>query len=417
MQYRPLRAAYAALSLVLGVALTLAAARAQTGGAPPPPAVGVVLAERKPVTESNEFIGRVQAIDKVDLLSRVTAFLEEIHFTEGAEVDKGALLYKLERGPFEADVAAKQAVVAQTQAMLRNATITLNRAQSLLNTPAGQRSTVDDATAQQASQAAQLIGAQAQLRNAAINLDYTEIKAPIAGKITRTNVTVGNVVSPSSGPLATIYSQDPMYVLFPVSVRAVLDLQNRYAAKGGMTAVTVRLRLPDGHIYTQSGQLDYIEPTVAASTDTMILRARMPNPLLAGTKRSEMGSRELTDGEFVTVLLEGVEPVLALGIPRAAILTDQQGNYVYVVGAGNHAEQRRVQLGQSTAGTAMILAGLQEGDSVIVDGLQRVRPGAVVNPAPAAAPPQGAPTGTATPATAPGKQSSAAPPGPRKVQD
>jgi membrane fusion protein (multidrug efflux system) len=389
----------AAIALLLPL-LSAVPARAQFGGGPP--AVGTAVARKQPVVETSEFVGRVQAIDKVDLVSRLTAFLEEIHFTEGAEVRKGDLLYVLERGPFEADVAAKRAQVAQAQALLRNATITLGRAQALLNTPAGQRSAVDDAQAQQANYAAQLLSAEAQLRGAEINLAYTEIRAPVAGKITRTNVTVGNVVTPSSGPLATIYSQDPMYVLFPVSVRAELDLRNR---KGGLAGLVVKLKLADGSIYGQPGTLDYVDPTVAANTDTVTFRARVPNPLHPGTKPGDPANRDLVDGEFVTVLLEGVEPVLALGIPRAAVLTDQQGNYVYVVGPGNHAEQRRIQLGQSTPGMAIVLSGLAEGESVIVDGLQRVRPGAPVNPAPAAPGPAGTPTGTAPPTSASGKAS------------
>ena len=395
---RPRRSRFAC---VLAFALLAAApAHAQFRGGPP--AVGTAVAHKQPVVETSSFIGRVQAIDKVDLVSRVTAFLDAIHFTEGAEVRKGDLLYTLERGPFEADVAAKQATVAQTQALLRNATLTRQRAQALLNTPAGQRSAYDDAQAQQASYAAQLLSAEAQLRAAQINLAYTEIRAPVSGKITRTNVTVGNVVSPSSGPLATIYSQDPIYVLFPVSERAALDLRSRFAGHGGLSAVVVRLKMADGSTYGQTGHLDYVEPTVSTSTDTVIFRAKVPNPLLPGTRPSDPTPRELVDGQFVTVELEGVEPVLALGIPRAAILTDQQGNYVYVVGPGNHAEQRRVQLGQSTPGTAIVLSGLQEGDVVIVDGLQRVRPGIPVNPAPAAPGPKGAPLGKAPPASAPG---------------
>ncbi len=370
--------AYRCLALLV-LLLPAAAARAQMGAGPP--AVGVVAAHEQPVTETTEFVGRIQAIDKVDLVSRVTAFLDEIHVSEGAEVQKGDLLFVLERGPFEADVAVRQATVAQDQALLRNATITLGRAQALLNTPAGQRSAVDDAQAQQASLGAQMLSAQAQLRASQINLAYTEIRAPVAGKISRILITTGNVVTPSSGPLATIYSQDPMYVLFPVSVRAALDLRKRYEGKGPR-AVTVKLRLPDGSLFGQAGTIDYIEPTVSSSTDTVIFRARIANPLRPNARANDPGSRELIDGEFVTVQLEGVEPVLALGIPRAAVLTDQQGSYVYVLGPGNHAEQRRIVLGQSTPATAIVLSGLHDGETVIADGLQRVRPGAVVNPGP-----------------------------------
>ncbi len=381
----PLLAALFALLL----AAPVAPARAQFGGGPP--AVGVVKAAKRAVTESTEFVGRVQAVDKVDLVARVTAFVEQRLFDEGAEVHKGDLLYKLERGPFEADLANKQAAVAQYEALLHNASITLNRAQSLLNTPAGQRSTVDDATAQRANYAAQLQAAQAQVRASQISLDYTEIRAPIAGKITRTALTAGNVVTPNSGALASIYSQDPMYVLFPVSVRTVLDLRARYAGKGGFDAVAIKLRLPDGTMYGETGKLDYVDPSVSLNTDTLVLRARIPNPMRPGAKAVEPGFRELVDGEFVTVRVEGVEPVMALAIPRFAVMSDQQGYFVYVVSADNKAEQRRVTLGQSTPDQAIISSGLKEGETVIVEGLQKVRPDVPVNASPfgAPAPPAG----------------------------
>ncbi len=387
---------YVAATLLLLLLTAALPARAQFGGGPP--AVGTVQVQQRAITETSQFIGRVQSIDKVDLVARVTAFIQERSFVEGAEVNKGDILYRLERGPFEADLASKQAAVAQTQALARNASIVLGRAQSLLSTPAGQRSAVDDATAQQASTAAQLQSAQAQLRAAQINLDYTEIKAPISGKISRSTLTAGNVVTPGSGALATIYSQDPMYVLFPVSVRDVLDLRKRYAGKGGFSAVAVKLRLADGSAYGQSGTLEYIDPSVAASTDTLTLRARIPNPLLPGAKPGDVGNRALVDGEFVTVTLEGVEPVQMLAIPRTAVMSDQQGTYVYVIGAENKAEQRRIVLGQSTPDTAIILSGVKEGETVIAEGLQKVRPGTPVNPAPVGAKPPAPPAAAAAPA-------------------
>ena len=377
-----MRLAFAAL--LLSGAITIPA-QAQQGPAGPP-AVGVAPAQRRQVIETSEFVGRVQAVNRVELVARVTAFLDKRSFVEGAEVKAGEVLYRLERPPFEATVAAQAASVAQADAVLQNNTLTLGRAEQLLNTPAGQRSRVDDALSAQKSQAAQLAGAQAQLRLAQNNLDYTEIKAPIDGKISRTAVTEGNVVGPSSGVLATIVSQDPMYILFPVSVRTAIDLRDRYADKGGFGAVKIKLRLPNGSMYGQVGQLNYIDNTVAANTDTLTLRGFIPNPLRPGTKAGEPGARELTDGEFVTVTLEGVEPVQALAIPRTAILSDQQGSYVWVIGDGNKAEQRRVQLGQSTPDTAVISSGLKDGEMVVVDGVQRVRPGIVVNPAPAGAP-------------------------------
>ncbi|HEX3573888.1 MAG TPA: efflux RND transporter periplasmic adaptor subunit [Rhodopila sp.] len=354
-----------------------------------PPSVGVVRAELTAITETSEFIGRIQAIERVALTARVTAFLDQRLFTEGLEVKQGDLLYRLERGPFEAAVQQQEAAVADTSARLANANIQLARAQSLLATPAGQRSNVDDAVANQRSLAAQVLSAQAQLRNAQINLDYTEIRAPIAGKISRTAITVGNVVSPSSGPLASIVSQDPMYVLFPVASRTLTELQKRYADKGGVTASVVKLRLPDGSLYNQTGKIDYVEPSVSATTDTILLRARIPNPPRREVVAGQPVERPLVDGAFVSAVVEGVQPVMALGIPRKAVLSDQQGDYVYVVGAGNKVEQRRIQLGQSTPTTAVVAGGLKEGELVVADGLQRVRPGLEVSPGPASPPPPG----------------------------
>ena len=388
-------AAHVAALAILATLSVVSPLAAQPGPSSPP-AVGVAKAVTRPIIETSEFVGRIQAINRVELVARVTAFIMDRPFTEGAEVAAGDVLYRLERPPFEAQVAAAAASVAQAEAVLQGNTLTLNRAEALLNTPAGQRSRVDDAQAAQRSQAAQLANAQAQLRISQTNLDYTTIKAPIAGKITRTSVTVGNVVSPSSGTLATLVSQDPMYVVFPVSVRAALDLRDRYAGNGGFNAVVIKVKLPSGKTYPQEGRLDYVDPIIATNTDTIIFRASLPNPIRPGAQAAEPGSRELSDGEFVTVSLQGVEPVQALGIPRAAILSDQQGNYVWVVGDGNKAEQRRVQLGQSTPETAVIASGLKEGDSVVVDGVQRVRPGIVVNPAPANAPPAMPPQGPRT---------------------
>lgn len=354
--------------------------------------MGIVRAQQTAITETSEFVGRVQAIDRVSLTARVTAFLEQRLFTEGSEVKQGDLLYRLERGPFEAAVQQQEAAVADASARLANANIQLARAQSLLATPAGQRSNVDDAVANQRSLAAQVLSAQAQLRQAQINLGYTEIRAPVAGKISRTSITVGNVVSPSTGPLATIVSQDPMYVTFPVSSRVQAELERRYAGKGGMSAVVVKLRLPDGSMYDQDGKVDYIEPTVSATTDTILMRARIGNPIRRAGGPGEPVERTLVDGAFVTVLVEGAEPVTALGIPRSAVLSDQQGDYVYVVDPGNKVEQRRIQLGQSTPMTAIVAGGLKEGEMVVTDGIQRVRPGMVVSPGPAS-PPMSGPAG------------------------
>ena len=381
------------LVLVTAALLAVSSAQAQAPGGGPP-AVGVVKVRQTAITETSEFVGRIQAIGRVALTARVTAFLEQRLFDEGSEVHEGDLLYRLERGPFEAAVRQQEATVADAAAKQDNARIHLERAQQLLRTPAGQRSNVEDAQAAQRSATAQLLGAQAALQQAQINLNYTEIKAPISGKISRTAITAGNVVSPSSGLLATIVSQDPMYVVFPVAAQAQAELEKRYADKGGMSAVVVRLKLPDGSLYDQKGHVDYVDPTVSSTTDTIVMRARIPNPPRFPPQPGQPVDRPLIDGAFTTVLVEGIQPVMALAIPRAAVLSDQQGSYVFVVGADDKVEQRRIQLGQSTPTTAVVASGLKEGETVIVDGLQRARPGIQVTPGPASPPPTSPTAGT-----------------------
>lgn len=355
------------------------AAAQQPGGAPP--AVGVLPVASRAVTETNEFIGRVEATRRVELMARVTAFLQERLFQEGADVKEGDLLFRLERGPFEASLQISRAAVAEAQAQLQNANLTLGRAQALLATPAGQRVRVDDAVAARSAAAAQLLSAQAQQKQAQINLDYTEIRAPIAGRIGRASVTEGNVVTPNSGALATIVSQDPMYVSFTIPVRVLLDLRARYADRGGLGAVGVRLKLPEGRMYAEVGKLDFIDIDVGQDTDSIALRAHIPNPVLPDDPDH---ARELTAGQFVGVLLEAVKPVQMLVVPRGAVLTDQRGDFVYVVGEGDRAERRAIRLGaQSTPELAVLEEGVREGERVVVEGIQRVRAGASVSPAPA----------------------------------
>jgi membrane fusion protein, multidrug efflux system len=384
--------------------LATAPAWAQMPGAGPP-AVGVTPAKRQPITQATEYTGRIMATNRVNLVARVSAFIDEVLFKDGAEVKKGDLLYRLEQGPFRADLQAKQALVDQFKAQLLNAQAVLGRSQTLLKGPAGQQSAVDVALANEQALQAQVLGAEAQLQQAQINLDYTEIRAPIDGKIGRTAVTPGNYVSPGTGTLVSIVSQDPMFVVFPVPTRTAIDLQSKSAEKRA-DDLLIRIRLPDGKIYDHVGALDFVDNTVGGNTDTMILRGIIANPRLT---RFRGGIRALVDGELVTVILEDTEKTEAIAIPRAAVLSDQEGDYVYVVGADNKAMQRRIKLGQSTPPYAAVLSGLTEGENVIVDGIQRVRPGQVVSPGPASAQlPTPAP-GSPAPAPAPAAPAPAAP--------
>ena len=270
---------------------------------------------------------------------------------------------------------------------MQNANVTLKRAKALLNTPAGQQSTVDAALANQLSLQAQVQGAQAQLAQSQINLDYTEIRAPIDGKIGRTAVTEGNVVTPSSGVLATIVSQDPMYVRLPgLGAHRAGPARALCRSRAASAPSSSRSACRTASVYGQTGKLDFVDNTVAGSTDTITLRGVIANPPLAGATTGGVPARELVDGEFVTVMLEDAQPVEALAIPRAAVLSDQQRRLCLCRRRRTtRPQQRRIKLGQSTpTDAAVVPSGLTDGENVIVDGIQRVRPGQTVSPAPAA---------------------------------
>lgn len=368
--------------------LLLARPAAAQFGPQGPPAVGIMTAERRPVTETTEFVGRIEAIDRVNISARVTGFLQERVFREGDEVQRGQVLYRIERPPFEAQLEQARANVASAQAQLENARVSLARARELRATGTGTQVNLDNAQAQERTANAQLLGAQAAVRVAEINLGYTEITSPITGQIGRTIFTPGNVVGPDSGTLATIVSQDPMRVAFAVSQRAALELRDRFEARGGAGAVRVRIRLTDGRVYPESGRIVFVDNTIDRNTDTILVRAEIRNRVrMLNGRPSDVAGRELVDGQFISVFVEGAEPVLVITLPRAAILQDQQGSYVFVLDEQNRAQRRNVRLGRSSPETAVVEDGLQGGERVVTEGLQRVRPGQPVNPSPANAPP------------------------------
>jgi membrane fusion protein, multidrug efflux system len=388
------------IALATICALVLLAARpvaAQPGpGGGGPPAVGVARAERRPVTESADFTGRIEAVNRVDIRARITGFLQERAFQEGQEVKAGSVLFRIERPPFEAALEEARADVASAQAQLENARVALQRARDLRQTGAGTQVALDNAQAQERTANAQLLRAQAAVRIQEINLGYTDIISPIDGKIGRAFLTPGNVVSPSlTDPLATVVSQDPMRVAFTVSIRAAGELRNRYEGRGGAAAVLVRVRLPSGRVYPHPGRIDFVDTQVDRSTDSLLVRALIPNPRRDVVPVGQPGDRELIDGQFVTVAVEGAEPVQAIVLPRASVLQDQGGSYVLVVDAENRAQRRPVRLGRTLNADVVVEDGLEGGETVIVDGLQRVRPGQPVNPAPAmgSGPPEAPPGG------------------------
>lgn len=368
----------AALALILGLAC-VPTAWSQGQNQPPPPTVGVMRVARYAVTESDKFIGRIQAIQRYSAVARVTAFIEKIVFTEGQDVRRGDVLYQLEQAPFQADVEDKKGAIANFQAQLKAAELNLQRSSALLQSPAGLQSKVDQDRAQLGSMQGQLMSAQADLKTAQINLSYATITSPIDGTVGRTAVTVGNLVNPDSGVLATVVSQDPMYVVFTIPTRTLIDLRTRFAKRGGLESARLRLILPDGRTYGQDGRMNFADNSVSTTTDSVTLRGTFANPPIQ-TDKAGRAVRELIDGEFVTVIFESSEPVYRILIPRAAVLTDQRGDYVYLLGPDNKALRQDLELGQSEGTQAIVQSGLSESQTIVVDNLQRVRANEAVTP-------------------------------------
>jgi membrane fusion protein (multidrug efflux system) len=343
--------------------------------AAPPPAVTVITVQPTEITPGVEFNGRVVAVDTVDLLARVTGFLEQRPFEEGADVAAGDLLFVLEKDQYQAVVAQRQAELASAEANKANTAAQLQRGEELVKNDNIPKSEVDLRRADDQMAAAGIQEAQAALQQAQINLGYTEIRAPLAGRIGRSEFSVGNLVGPDSGVLATIVSQDPIYVTFPVSQRQLMDYRRE---NGGAGPPVVRVTLPDGTLYGEPGKIDFLDVQVDQGTDTVTVRAELPNP-----------DRTLVDGQFVNVRVERGEAEQVLAVPQAALQVDQAGPYVLVVGGDDKVEARRVTLGASEGDRAVVQDGLQEGERVIVEGIQKVRPGMAVaaSEAPPASPP------------------------------
>ncbi len=266
--------------------------------AAPPPSVIVVKAETKPVEEQAQFVGRVVAVDKVELRARVQGFLKERRFAEGQQVAVGELLFEIEPDQYQAIVQQRQADVAKAKADALNADAQLARGQELLKSKNIAASQVDELKAAASIAEAGIAQAEAALAAAELDLGYTKVTAPVAGRIGLAKYTVGNLVGPSSGPLATIVNRDPIYVQFPLTQRELLAAKRDVQEKGGdPKSVVVRVSLPDGSLYDQPGKLDFVDVTTDPGTDTVTLRAQLPNP-----------DGILVDGQYVGVTVQAGEP-------------------------------------------------------------------------------------------------------------
>jgi membrane fusion protein (multidrug efflux system) len=322
-----------------------------------PPAVLVQPAELIPIADQFEFIGRAAAVDKVELRARVKGFLGPRKFSDGDMVKKDEIVFTIEPETYQAAVDQKVAQRDSAQAALTNADLQLNRAAELLRTNTGTKQTYDQRLSEQLQAKANLEDARAQLRDAEIQLSYTTIKSPIAGRIGRAAFSPGNLVSPDSGVLATVVSESPIRVLFPVTQRELLDAK-RNAQIGDPPSV--RLKLADGSMYKENGKIDFIDITVDPKTD----------------------------GQTVRVLLEDSKPQTVVAIPQQAAALDQTGPYLFVVDDKNVVQLRRIKAGIVRNGQLVVSEGLKAGDKVVIQGQQRIRDGMTVAPSQAPAQPK-----------------------------
>jgi membrane fusion protein, multidrug efflux system len=338
-----------------------------------PPAVLVQAAALTPVADQSEFIGRAAAVDKVELRARVKGFLGPRKFNDGDMVKKDEVVFTIEPETYQAAVDQKVAQRDSAQAALTNADLQLQRAAELLRTKTGTQQTYDQRLSEQLQAKANLEDARAQLRDAEIQLSYTTIKSPIEGRIGRAAVSPGNLVSPDSGVLATVVSESPIRVLFPVTQRELLEAK-RDASAGDPPSV--RLKLADGSIYKEKGKLDFIDITVDPKTDGQIVRATFDNK-----------DNLLTDGQTVRVILEESKPQTVVTVPQQAVALDQTGPYLFVVDDKNVVQLRRIKAGIVRNGMLVVTDGLKAGEKVVIQGQQRIRDGMTVAPTVAPASP------------------------------
>jgi len=334
--------------------------------AAPPPTVVVEAVRMKDVTEQRMFTGRVEAIDTVKIRARVQGFLKKRQFSEGAEVKKGQLLFEIERDSFEIAVEQAEANLTSAKAAQTLAQQTFNRSKQLVKRNVGTKASLDDAQSALLQAKATVREREAALRTAKLNLGYTRITAPMDGLVGRTAYSIGNLVGPTSDPLVTLVAQNPMYISFPVPQWLLIEV--RKTGKGP-DSVFVKLQLADGSTYDQQGQIRFADAQASSSTDSVTVRASIPNP-----------KRLLIDKQLVQVSVVRKQPEQKLVVSQSALLLDQQGTYVLTVDTDDKVQIKRITTSEQRGPLIIVESGLSVDDKVIISGHQKARPGAKVSP-------------------------------------
>ncbi len=340
----------------------------------PPPDVNVAAVVKKSVTEWDEYSGHVEAIDSAEIRPRVAGHLNGIHFREGGMVEKGQLLFTIDSREYKAASDAAKADASRAEARVALAQEELKRAETLIGERAISQGELDQRRTEAQQAGADVLASHANLARANLDLGFTYIKSPIAGRAGEALVKPGNLVAPNESLLTTVVSVDPVYVTFTGDERAYLRYQelahdgNRASSRDARNPVLVGLANEEG--FPHKGEMDFVDNALNPATGTIRARAILPNP-----------DGMLTPGLFARVRLLGGTQKDALLINEQAVLTDQDRRYVYIVGDKNSAERRDVKLGPHVEGLLVVESGLKPGDRVIINGMRKIFfPGQPVNP-------------------------------------
>ncbi|SHN55239.1 efflux RND transporter periplasmic adaptor subunit [Desulfovibrio litoralis] len=340
--------------------------------APPPPTVTVTIIEKKPATQTLYYLGRVEAIHAVDVLTRTEGFIEKVHFKEGQMVKAGDLLFEINPDVHLSEIDQAKARLASANASLNLATVTFQRIDALARSRATSRADADQAQADRDVARANVLQAEAALRARELILSFTKITAPVAGRIGHTRFDVGSFINLASGSLVNIVQLDPIRVVIGIRERDFIT-----ASSGGSDLkldilgkdFAPKLRLANGSIFPTRGVFDSIDNRINTQVGTVDVRARFNNP-----------DNILLPGGAVDVTIDAQEPPLVEVVPIVALQQDREGFFVLVVNDDNSFERRRVKLGIQLEQEFVVREGLKVGEKVIIEGLQRVRPDVPVNP-------------------------------------